>query len=129
MRDPTRRYGLDVELPTQGDFTALPDQYRACISRHSRGSPTASVTLAHARSGSRGLDRLEVSVIDDENRLRSRNRREGWLRGTRASRAPVAPGPPGLGEGTTLDPLVPKVMRGATLACCWLTTMASCAGA
>jgi len=125
VRDLTRRYGLDIELQTQGDFTALPDQYRTCVYRVIQEALTNCVRHARARSvkvSVRGLDRLEVSVIDDGVGFDPRNRREGLgLRGIE-ERVKELGGTMAIagaaGEGTTLTIQlpVPETMKEATLA-------------
>jgi signal transduction histidine kinase len=86
VRDLTRRYGVDVELTTNGDFETLPDRYRTCVYRAIQEALTNCIRHAEARSIKVNItgfsDRLDVSVTDDGIGLDPGRRRHGLgLRG------------------------------------------------
>jgi signal transduction histidine kinase len=69
VRDFTARYGVNVELETDGDFSALPEAYRTCVYRAVQEALTNGIRHAKASSITVRVtghaDRLEVSVSDD----------------------------------------------------------------
>jgi signal transduction histidine kinase len=69
VRDVTQRYGVDVELKTQGNLDALPESHRTCVYRAIQEALTNCVRHSQARSIRVGVqgrpDGLDVSVTDD----------------------------------------------------------------
>jgi signal transduction histidine kinase len=64
VRDFTRRYAIDVELKTDGDFAALSDKHRTCVYRIVQEAMTNCVRHAQARA-----IRVDVSAVDGQLRL------------------------------------------------------------
>src|SRR6185503_6564169 len=56
VRDFTRRYGVNVELPLHGDFDALPDAHHTCVYRAVQEALTNCIRHAKAHS-------IEVTVV------------------------------------------------------------------
>jgi signal transduction histidine kinase len=69
VRDCTARYGVNIELHTDGDFSALPEAYRTCVYRAVQEALTNSVRHAKASSITVNVtghaERLDVSVSDN----------------------------------------------------------------
>src|SRR5262245_30658907 len=69
VRDFTARYGVNAELHTEGDFSALPERYRTCVYRAVQEALTNSVRHAGASSIEVDItgyaDHLDVSVSDN----------------------------------------------------------------
>ena len=69
VRDFMRRYGVQVELMMDGDFTSLPDAYRTCVYRAVQEALTNCIRHAQAHAIAiriAGLpDSLDVSIADD----------------------------------------------------------------
>jgi signal transduction histidine kinase len=69
VRDVSRRYGLAVDLTTDGDFDTLPDAHRTCIYRIVQEALTNCVRHAQATRVQVKLDRrghaLEASIADN----------------------------------------------------------------
>jgi signal transduction histidine kinase len=86
VRDVNRRYGLAVDLTTNGDFDTLPDPHRTCIYRVVQEALTNCVRHAQATRVQVKLDRrgdaLEASISDDGVGFEPRRPRTGLgLRG------------------------------------------------
>jgi len=64
VRDFTRRYAIDVELKTDGDFAALSDKHRTCVYRIVQEAMTNCARHAQARA-----IRVDVSAVDGQLRL------------------------------------------------------------
>ena len=64
VRDFTRRYAIDVELKTDGDFAALSDKHRTCVYRIVQEAMTNCARHAQART-----IRVDVSAVDGQLRL------------------------------------------------------------
>jgi signal transduction histidine kinase len=86
VRDFTARYGVNAELHTDGDFSALPDAYRTCVYRAVQEALTNSARHAKASSikvnVTGRVDRLDVSIIDNGAGIEPARRHSGLgLRG------------------------------------------------
>ena len=64
-----RRYGVQVELTMDGDFTTLPDAYRTCVYRAVQEALTNCIRHAHAHEIAIRIvgqpASLDVSIADD----------------------------------------------------------------
>ena len=69
IRDVTRRYGLTIDLATQGDLETLPDPHRTCVYRIVQEALTNCVRHARASRVQVHIDRrgdaLDATVADD----------------------------------------------------------------
>jgi signal transduction histidine kinase len=86
VRDFTNRCGVDVELNMDGEFDALPDNYRTCVYRAVQEALTNCIRHAHARTIRIGVkadgEALRVRVTDDGVGFEPARRHEGLgLRG------------------------------------------------
>ena len=86
IRDVSRRYGMRIDLATEGDFDSLPETHRICVYRVVQEALTNCVRHAHAKRVEVQLNRrgdtLEVSIADDGVGFDQAQRRSGLgLRG------------------------------------------------
>jgi signal transduction histidine kinase len=84
-RDCMRRYAIDVDLQTEGDFDALPEKHRTCVYRVVQEASTNCVRHAGAKKIQIRVtadgDHLRVRVSDDGRGLHPRQRPGLGLRG------------------------------------------------
>jgi signal transduction histidine kinase len=121
VRDFMQRYGIAVELTTDGPLQAIPERHRTCVYRIVQEAMTNAARHAHCQRIAISViwtgGKLEVSVADDGVGLEAARRRMGLgLRGIEervaelGGRAAIAGRP---GQGTRLDVTLPLAVTQA----------------